>query len=139
MKQNFGEGLKAFELARGCSQASMAVTNSMITFCRKMVQAEQELPQVRLAEFYRSIKLSKRSSTFRQFRMVGSNARQLYNHAYHLPCRLSALYECARLKEEVLEELVKAGRIHRFMTDAELKQTIKSYRPSPAGSRLNTG
>jgi hypothetical protein len=126
-----GEELKASDFDRRYSAASMAVTNRTIQMCETLVEAEQALSTVRFNELCRSQKLSKRSSTFRKFRSVGSNARRLYSHAYYLPFQLNALYECARLKEETLVALVNAGRIHRSMTDAELKKAIRSDQPLP--------
>jgi hypothetical protein len=112
--------------ARNCSASSFAVTNHTISLCGTMFEAEKRLSKLRFDEFCRRLKLSKRSSIFKKFRIIGSNASRLYRYAYHLPVQLNALYECARLADDDLEALVKAGRIHISITDGELMKVIRS-------------
>ena len=117
--------------ARNYSVSSLAVTNHTITLCGTIFEAEKKLSKVRFDEFCRRLRLSKRSSIFQKFRTIGSNAGRLYRHSRDLPVQLNALYECARLKGDVLEALVKEGRIHTSITDGELKKVIRSNNQAP--------
>jgi hypothetical protein len=85
------EQLKVSDFVRRYSMASMAATNRAIQMCQTMVEAEKKLTPIRFDEFCRVLKLSKRSSTFRKFRTIGSNARRLFPYARYLPHQLATL------------------------------------------------
>jgi len=129
--ENLDATHEAFELSRSFSAASKGVVTDIIVMCQRLVGAEKALSPVRFDEFCRDQKLSKRSSLFRKCKTVGNNGRRLFEHSYYLPARLDALAECAGLEEDRLEDLIKKGRIHRFITDAELKKVIQSVQPPP--------
>jgi DNA-binding TFAR19-related protein (PDSD5 family) len=120
------ESAEAYEHSRGISYASKGVVTAIIVMCQRLVKAEKNLTPVRFDEFCRSQKLSKRSSLFKKFKVIGNNGRRLFDHSFYLPCSLDSLYQCASLKEGSLQDLIKEGRIHRFITDAELKTVIRS-------------
>jgi hypothetical protein len=125
------EGFRVFEHSRSISDASEKATNALLEMCHRWVSADRTLSVPRLAECCRSQKVSHRSPLFKKFKTIGDNASRLYEFSYNLPCRVDALYECAKLTDEVLKALIKERRIYRFISDSELKTVIQSVRKQP--------
>jgi hypothetical protein len=125
------EGFRVFEHSRSISDASEKATNAFLEMCHRWVAADEKLNVTRFAECCRGQKISQRSPLFRKFKTIGDNAGRLYEFSYCLPCRLDALYECAKIDSETLKALIKEGRIHRFITDGELRKVVRSLKQPP--------
>jgi hypothetical protein len=122
------ESFKGFEHKRSISDASEKVTNSLLELSHRWVAAERNLHPPRFEECCRSQKVTPRSPVLKKLKTIGADASRLYDFSYNLPCRIDALYECAKLTSETLKTLIKEGRMHRFITDAELKKVIRSLK-----------
>lgn len=128
------DGFRVFEHDRSISDASEKVTNSILELGHRWVAADKNLQTTRFEQCCRSQKVTSRSPVLKKLKAIGDNAGRLYELSYHLPCGIDALYECAKLTTDMLKTLIKEQRIHRFMTDAELKKVIRSLE-SPAAKK----
>jgi hypothetical protein len=105
----------------------------LIKRSRTLMQAEKQLGGARFDEILRKLNMSKRSPLFQSQRVLAENAGRLLpivhvSEDVGLPDDLSLLCQCAKLEDDLLQDLVVRRELYPGMTLAELQVAIISSR-----------
>jgi hypothetical protein len=104
---------------------SKLAAEHLILKCKTIVEVKEAMPD-QLELFCRRVRLDPKSSTFRKYFKIGTEASWLVPLADRLPASWTTIYPLAVLGQAAAYELMRNGTLHAEMTADQLRAATAS-------------